>query len=264
MKHHIPGVAGAGYHRVLEVGDRGMAMTAFGLLRLGAGCSWSANSGGREVALVLLGGRCAVMAGSVDFGPVGARADVFSGDACTVFVPPGTPYRVTALSAVDVAVCESPSDARGEPALIRPEEAAATRMTIGKDNFTRTATILIGDRFPARHLFIGEAWVPSGNWASYPPHRHDVENPPDEIDMEEIYFFRFRPAGGFGMQRIYTEDGSVNAAYTVRENDTVAIPEGYHPVVTAPGYTMYYLWVMTGNSRGFISHKDSAHSAAVL
>lgn len=258
---HCP--AANGFNRIFDIGEYGMAMTGFGLVKLAAGESFSARNEGMEVALVVLGGTCDVVAGNKTFKAVGKRADVFSGHPYTVFVPPALSYTITAVTDVEVAVSEAPSNCPGEPVLITPEEVAPSFMTIGKGNFTRDAIIMIGDNFPAKHLFIGEAWVPSGNWASYPPHRHDIENPPDEIDMEELYFFRFNPKGGFGIQKIYTDDFSTDDAYTVRENDTVAIPEGYHPVVGAPGYTMYYLWVMTGNSRGFISHKDTAHAKAV-
>ncbi len=263
MNHLLTCPAASGFNRILNVGDKGMTMTGFGLVKLAIGESHSADSAGNEVALVVLGGKCRVTAGDTDLGEIGERADVFSGYPYTVYVPPGTAYGITAVTDVDVAVCESPSDRAGQPVLITPDQVESTFMRIGKDNFTRDAIVMIGDDFPTQHFFIGEAWVPSGNWASYPPHRHDNENPPDEIDMEEIYFFRFNPGGGFGIQKVYTDDLSIDATYTVRQNDTVAIPEGYHPVVTAPGYTMYYLWIMTGNSRGFISHKDTAHAAAV-
>ena len=264
MNHHIPCPAANGFNRVLDIGDNGMAMTGFGLVKLTAGEAHSANSAGNEIVLVVLGGKCTVTAGGTDFGEIGARADVFSGYPYTVYVPPGFTYTIAATIDVEVAVCESPCERSGKPSLVTPDQVESTFMRIGKDNFTRDAIVMIGDDFPTQHFFIGEAWVPSGNWASYPPHRHDTENPPDEIDMEEIYFFRFDRPGGFGIQKVYTDDLSTDAAYAVREDDTIAIPEGYHPVVTAPGYTMYYLWVMTGaNNRGFISHKDSPHAAAV-
>jgi 5-deoxy-glucuronate isomerase len=264
MNHHIPCPAKPGFNRIFHIGERGMNLTGFGLLKLAAGETWESASGGNEIALVVLGGTCRVAGDGFDFPSVGERPDVFSGYPFTVYIPCGRSYSVTALTAVEVAVSESPSDLDSQPVLVRPDEVAPSFMRIGKDNFTRDAIVMIGDNFATRHFFIGEAWVPSGNWASYPPHRHDADNLPDEIDMEEFYFFRFNPKGGFGIQKVYTDDLTTDAAYTVRENDTVAIPEGYHPVVTAPGYTMYYLWVMTGaNNRGFISHKDTAHAAAV-
>ena len=103
--------------------------------------------------------------------------------------------------------------------------------------------------------------IPSGNWSSYPSHRHDVNNPPAELDMEETYFYLFDPVQGFGFQSIYTPDGALNEAYRVQDHDTVAIAEGYHPLVGAPGYQMYYLWTMAGSQgRGLISSMDPAHA----
>lgn len=78
--------------------------------------------------------------------------------------------------------------------------------------------------------------------------------------MEETYFYRFNPPQGFGIQKVYTSDGRIDETYTVRNNDTVAIAEGYHPLCGAPGYEMYYLWTMAGRvNRGLISAKDPQH-----
>ena len=77
--------------------------------------------------------------------------------------------------------------------------------------------------------------------------------------MEEIYFFRFDPPQGVGFQRVYTDDRRLDAAFVVGDNDAIIIPEGYHPVAAAPGARMYYLWVMSGNIRKFVSHKDTVY-----
>ncbi len=120
--------------------------------------------------------------------------------------------------------------------------------------------MILTDNCPSAHFFIGEAFVPSGNHASFPPHRHEFDRLPDEIAMEEVYFFRFQPAQGYGIQKIYTDDHSINFTGTVRQNDATLIPRGYHPVVNAPGYTMYYFWVMAGwNHRAFLSVVDPDH-----
>jgi 5-deoxy-glucuronate isomerase len=205
-----------------------------------------------------LGGRATVRGAGFEFANVGGRKDVFSGLPHTVYLPPESEYEIEALGEVEIAVAESPASLRGVPALIGPESVKT--LTLGRDNFQRDAVIMVDEHFPAEHLFIGEAFVPPGNWGSFPPHRHDHDNPPVELDMEEIYFFRFNPPGGFGIQKIYTDDRSIDVAYTVTNNDTVAIPRGYHPVVNAPGYAMYFLWIMAGRSRGFINVKESAHA----
>ena len=260
MTHLIKTPATDGFNRIFDIGEKGMAMTGFGLLKLVPGESWSVNSGAKELALVVLGGTCNAEAGGKDFGVIGGRKDVFSGDPYTLYVPANCEVKLTGESAVEIAVAESPSDQTGVPILVTPDEVKGTRMTLGKDNYQREAIIMIGDTFPTQHFFVGEAWVPSGNWGSYPPHRHDFHNPPTELDMEEFYFYRFNPDTGFGLQLIYADGLKSDDAYPIRHNDTIVISEGYHPAVNAPGYTMYFLWVMTGHERGFKRVEDPIHA----
>ena len=113
-------------------------------------------------------------------------------------------------------------------------------------------------------MYIGEAFVEDGRHASFPPHRHEFDRLPNEVKMEEIYFFRYNPKGGYGIQKIYTDDRAIDVTYTVEENDTTLIPRGYHPVIDIPGYTMYYLWVMAGEvNRKFVSVLDPQHKWVV-
>ena len=247
-----------GFTKISSLGDGDLKLTEFGIIRLKQGGSYSATSGASEVALIVLGGTCAVAGDGFDFRNVGERKDVFSGKPHTVYIPCGKSYTVTAVSDVEIAWTASPSSLKTDAYLIGPEQVRLAH--IGKENYQRDAVLMLTDAFPAQHLFIGEAFVPSGNHASYPPHRHDFDNLPVEVDMEELYFFRFNPEQGYGIQRIYTDDGAIDFTCTVKQNDTTLIPRGYHPVINAPGYTMYYLWIMAGqNSRKFLSVTDPAH-----
>ncbi len=67
--------------------------------------------------------------------------------------------------------------------------------------------------------------------------------------MEEVYFYKVYPEQGFGIQRIYSADKQLDEVDVVENNDVVMIPKGYHPVVAAPGYKFYYLWVLAGEKR---------------
>lgn len=76
----------------------------------------------------------------------------------------------------------------------------------------------------------GEVINYPGKWSSYPPHYHN---------QPEIYFYRFLPETGFGFA------GYGNEVFKIGNNDTLAIQGGLsHPQVAAPGYAMYYLWVI--------------------
>ncbi|MDR0932242.1 MAG: 5-deoxy-glucuronate isomerase [Victivallales bacterium] len=249
-----------GYNKVLDIGEYHMALTSFGVIQLSKGTSYQGITGEFEVALVLLGGKCAVKGKSFNFTEVGQRKNVFDGKPHTVYLPRRTEYEITAITDVDIAYNASPATRdTAKPCVITPE--MTRELVIGRDNFQRLATIMLDETFDSEHFYIGEGMIPSGNWSGYPPHRHDVDNPPGEIDMEETYFYRFNPSQGFGIQKVYTADGKIDETYTVKNNDTVAIAEGYHPLCGAPGYEMYYLWTMCGKiNRGLISAKDPEHS----
>jgi 5-deoxy-glucuronate isomerase len=255
LRHYRPQ---PGFTRISTLGDGDLTLTEFGIINLREGEAYAAQTGASEVALVVLGGACAVSGDGFAFKGVGARRDVFSGKPHTVYIPRGKGYRIQADSDVELAWAASPSTLDTDAYMITPEQVKAPHL--GKDNYQRDAHLILTDAFPAAHLFIGEAYVPSGNHASYPPHRHDADNLPVEVDMEELYFFRFNPAQGYGIQRIYTDDRSIDFTCAVQQNDATLIPKGYHPVVNVPGYTMYYLWIMAGSrNRKFLSVIDPAH-----
>ncbi|MDD5729029.1 MAG: 5-deoxy-glucuronate isomerase [Victivallales bacterium] len=256
LKHYKPV---NGFTKISEIGDGDLKLTEFGIINLKKGEKYTGATENTETALVILGGKCAVSGKDFNFAQIGERKDVFSGKPYTVYLPCGKEYEIVALTDVEIAWTASPSDlADIKPYVIPPE--AVKEAHIGKESYERDAYLMLTDEYPGKHIYIGEAYVASGKHASYPPHRHDFDNLPVEVDMEEIYFFRFNPEQGYGIQKIYTDDRSIDYTCTVENNDTTLIPEGYHPVINAPGYTMYYLWIMAGeNNRKFVSVIDPRH-----
>ena len=280
MNLRIPLKPVQGYNKIFDVGEYKMRLTKFGLIRLAKGTTYEGDTAETEVALVLIGGNFkadttdgegAVATHLVENG----RKSPFTGKPHCLYLPRHTKYVITALSDVELAYNGSPvSRDTAKPTLIRPEDTR--HIALGKDNWTRTSEIILDEKFDSEHFYIGEGMIPSGNWSGYPSHRHDVNNPPNELDMEETYFYLFDKVGagagepneGFGFQSVYTPAGTkaakfgerLNEAYRVENYDTVAIAEGYHPLAGAPGYNMYYLWTMAGDQgRGLISSMDPAH-----
>lgn len=131
---------------------------------------------------------------------------------------------------------------------------------MGKPGWEREAHFILDERVPANMIYIGEAYVEGGQWASYPPHKHDDDNMPTEAQTEEIYYYEFKKPQGFGIQKVYTLEGDVDETYTVKSGDFVEIPRGYHPFHAAPGYDNYYLWIMAGENRGFFMTTDEEHA----
>jgi 5-deoxy-glucuronate isomerase len=255
LKHYQPR---NGFTRISTIGDGDLKLTEFGIINLKKGEAYEDKTGTSEVVLIVLGGKCSVSGDGFSFESVGERANVFSGKPHSLYIPYGKNYKITGTTDVEIAWTASPSTLKIEPYMIAPGQVKEVHL--GKENYQRDAYLILTEEFQSSHFFIGEAFVPSGNHASYPPHRHEFDNLPVEVDMEEVYLFRFNPAQGYGIQKIYTDDRKVDFTCTVKENDTTLIPRGYHPVINAPGYTMYYLWIMAGkNNRKFLSVVDPEH-----
>jgi 5-deoxy-glucuronate isomerase len=117
----------------------------------------------------------------------------------------------------------------------------------GAGNAARQINHIIKPDFPAHRLLVVEVFTPSGNWSSFPPHKHDVSQMPVESDLEEIYYYRIQPDDGFGLQRLYTADGSFDHAWVIKDGDLLLVHEGYHAFVVAHGYTGYYLNILAGD-----------------
>jgi 5-deoxy-glucuronate isomerase len=124
--------------------------------------------------------------------------------------------------------------------LYSPEECQSEFRGEGtmRETSTRVVRTVFDDTNRSEsNLVIGEVIGVPGKWSSYPNHHHP---------QPEIYHYRFLPANGFGLTAIGDN------AYILKDKDTLCIREGQvHPQVTAPGYAMWYLWV--------IRHIDGAH-----
>jgi 5-deoxy-glucuronate isomerase len=126
---------------------------------------------------------------------------------------------------------------------------------------------------PVHRLVLVEVYTPGGNWSSYPPHKHDrhivgAEGRLIEADLEEVYFYKIQPENGFAYQWVYTDEQSplhqagepIDALVRPGHNCAVLIPEGYHPVVSMPGYTTYYLNVLAGSAQSLANQDDPRFS----
>ncbi len=258
MKLRIPSAAAAdATRRVLSV-TRERARwryVGFEVIRLAAGDGVTRDTRDREACLVWLSGASAVSAAGERWPRVGGRASPFDGAPDALYLPPGTPVRIRALEACEIAVGWAPAE-RGARA--RRLEGAATELR-GEGVMQRTIhQILMEDR-EAERLLVTEVLTPAGHWSSFPPHKHDTDDPPNESYLEETYYFRMRDPRGFALQRVYTADGSLDESVAARDGDLVLVPRGYHTVSAAPGYETYYLNVMAGPRREWKITFDPDH-----
>jgi 5-deoxy-glucuronate isomerase len=211
-----------------------------------------------ETVVVVLGGIVDATLDGAALGRAGSRRSVFEGPGHAVYAPPGSHLRLAAVGPAELAIASVPLGG-GTAAAARIITPADQRIAeVGRDNWRRNVRTILGPEHAAGRILIGETINPPGNWSSYPPHKHDVQDPPNEVRLEEVYFFRVDPPGGFGVQLRY--DAEASEAFTVRDGDVAVIRRGYHPVVAAPGYALYYLWIMAGEGRVMIPHLDPAHA----
>ncbi|MCA1591929.1 MAG: 5-deoxy-glucuronate isomerase [Acidobacteria bacterium] len=222
------------------------------------GEKFSTETGARELGLVVLGGRCSVESTAGSWTTFGSRAHVFDGLPTALYLPVETEFTVTAETDCEVALCFSRAEEKFPARLVTPDEIEVE--VRGGANATRQINHILKPEFPAQRLLLVEVYTPSGNWSSYPPHKHDVHSPPDEVDLEEIYYYKIDRPEGYAIQKVYTPDGSIDETLTVRDGELVLIPEGYHPVVAAHGYNVYYLNALAGSARSMAASDDPAYA----
>jgi 5-deoxy-glucuronate isomerase len=225
--------------------------------RLRPGQSYQRNTDGEEAAFVILGGRCAADWGQGEQ-QIGERKNVFDGFPYCLYLPSGNAVKFKAETVCEIAECRVPSKAKLEPRLVTPKDVATSLR--GGGNASRQIVDIVRPDFPADKLVVIEVYTPGGNWSSYPPHKHDVHNPPTEVDLDEIYYYRIdHPEEGFALQRLYSPDKSRDVTVRAQDGDAVLVRSGYHPVVAGPGYNVYYLNFLAGTSRAMQVTEDPSH-----
>jgi 5-deoxy-glucuronate isomerase len=241
-----------------QIESFGFELLAIKIVKLQAGQSVEEDTAGRELAIVPLGGICSVSSSAGNFPSVGGRASVFSGLPHTLYLPIATRFTLTAQTDCDLAFCYSKAEEPHAAALVGP---ADVRVEIrGGGNATRQINHMIQPGFAAHRILVCEVYTPSGNWSSYPPHKHDVHNPPGEVDLEEFYYYRIDKPEGYAIQKVYSADRRIDETLTVRDGELVLVPEGYHPVVAAHGYNAYYLNVLAGSARSMAASDDPEYA----
>ena len=236
----------------------GWSHVGFALHKLAAGESADGDAGMNELCLVLVSGKARISVDGVDLGEIGERMSPFEGGPWAVYVPMGSEWEAEATTALELAVCAAPGGGTHSAQIIPPGRHPP--ITRGKGaNVRHVHNIMPEDDGAANALLVVEVITPQGNTSSYPPHKHDQDNLPHESQLEETYFHRLNPPQGFAMQRVYTDDRSLDEALVIEDGDVTLVPRGYHPVATTAGYDLYYLNVMAGPQRVWKFHNAAEH-----
>ena len=244
---------------------------SFQARRLAKNQGWLFASGENELVIVNLSGRYTVRSNRGQWSGIGSRKNVFEGAAHALYLPRHSEFIITAEESGEYAVAWVPTDQDHEPWLIKPEDVEIS--VRGGDNVSRQINDLLPSGSPVHRLVLVEVYTPGGNWSSYPPHKHDVHLKDDqgdllESDLEEVYFYKIDKSDGYAYQRVYTDQTSplhkaghpIDALVRAENNCAVLVPEGYHPVVSAPGYTTYYLNVLAGSAQTLANQDDPKYT----
>ncbi|WP_239253702.1 5-deoxy-glucuronate isomerase [Listeria ilorinensis] len=237
-----------------------LVYVAFRMIDLAEGAIYEGDLDGEEVCIVALTGKITVQEGATTFEKIGTRDSVFEKiPTDSVYIGNSRSFTIKGESeTARVALCYSPTKKKLPTKLIKASDNSIEDR--GKyQNQRHVHNILPDSSEIADSVLVVEVYTEGGNFSSYPPHKHDQDNLPEESLLEESYYHEMNPHQGFVFQRVYTDDRSIDETMTVEHGDVVLVPAGYHPVGVPDGYTSYYLNVMAGPTRVWKFHNDPAH-----
>lgn len=251
------------YQRILKE-EAGWEYLNFEARLMKQGETWTGHTGNNEYGIILLGGDYKVKTDRGSWETINGRKDVFSGIAHALYLPRQTAFEFTAESEIlDLGYgwCETDQD---HPARFKTPDEAAIEIR-GGDNATRQINSLIEPGFDCHRLVSVEVYTPSGNWSSFPAHKHDTRKVDangtvTEANLQETYFYKMDKPQGFAIQQVYNDDRSLDEIAVARNNDVVMVPEGYHPVAAGHGYHVYYLNFLAGSDQSLANTDDPDHA----
>lgn len=266
MKNHIPphdnnNQAIVGENHPL------MPLCYFNRLLLNNGQEYNYQLKDYESVIVLASGSAKVNVDGQDFGEM-KRKSIWEEKADSVYAPLGAHVTVTGLAdTTELFVAGGKIDKKYES--FRVAQGDVEQIQYGSDDTKthRRINHILGKNADDKtgRLLVSELFtVGKGGWSGFPPHKHDTDRLPDETRFEEVYQFRFRPEKGFAAQFLYQDKMDGSPVYNVQHGSTFLIDRGYHPVVVAPGYEMYYFTIIVGeNHRSLVQFFEPLHAEQV-
>ena len=221
-----------GYNSITEQGEKYPQMLMdFGILKMNQGQIFE-ECKPMEAAYLLLQGKIEIACGSIK--QTINRNNCFDDGPFVLHVPQNTDVKIQSLSDdTEICISRTTNTTDFDIKLYGPDEVIDEYR--GKGTMQETSTRIVRTIFdksnaPWSNLVLGEVIGFPGKWSSYPPHHHP---------QPEIYYYKLNPENGFA----YAENG--DDVFKIHNNDISLITEGQtHPHVTAPGYALWYLWVI--------------------
>ncbi len=261
-----PGAEGSGTYHSITVPDTGWKHLNFGAREMRRGDKWNYDTGQDELCIVLMSGKFSILSKWGEWRTANGRENVFRGLPHAAYLPPNTKFTLVAESdSIDIAYGYTKGENRFKGFFVTPEAVQNYGIELrGGDNASRQINSILPPGSACHKLVCVEVYTPSGNWSSFPAHKHDNRKVNEkgklvEAELEEIYFYKFDKPQGFALQKVYTDDRSLNEIAEPHTDDVVLVPRGYHPVSAGHGYNTYYLNFLAGSDQSLANSDDPDH-----
>jgi 5-deoxy-glucuronate isomerase len=273
---HRPGVDGS---VAVDPASAGWRYLRFRTAELGAGTTLGFGTPEHEACVVVIGGG-GIVVRPPDADPIelAGRASPFDGPPEAVYLPVGA--RRAGAQVIGSSVEARPADLGGRVRIALAEAPRARTTGVasgplairadaigieirGAGRSTRQINHIVPPEFPADRLLLVEVLTPAGNWSSWPPHKHDLDDMPAEAVLEEVYHYRFRRPAAWAIQRVYRPAGGPlgparDGVWAVGDGDVVLVTDGYHPFAATEADDAYYLNALAGDRRTMACSFDPA------
>ncbi len=200
--------------------------------KLAKGETFSLWSSENETAFLLLSGKLSFSYGGT-VSVTGSRENPFVKTPYALHVCRGTAVEVTAEENSEFIIQQTDNEKEFPPVFYTPEMCLYQEFggsQWGGTGHRTCATMFDLSNAPYSNMVLGEVFHHPGKWSSYPPHYHP---------QPEVYYFRFDYPQGFGAA-FMGDDVSKST-----DGSCLCIePNNAHQQVCAPGYTMYYVWMI--------------------
>ena len=201
--------------------------------RLKKDTAFAYSSDSDECAVLLLSGKVRFLVDEGKIDETCERENPFEKTPYAIHACKGTPISVTALEDSEILVQITDNDKKWEPMFHNPDNCLYQEFGKGQwggAGHRIVSTMFDLDNAPFSNMVMGEVFNQPGKWSSYPPHHHP---------QPELYYYQFDHSEGFGA-------GFEGDTPYKTENGTCLCIRGgnAHQQVTAPGYEMYYVWLI--------------------
>ncbi|HYE68603.1 MAG TPA: 5-deoxy-glucuronate isomerase [Anaerovoracaceae bacterium] len=221
-----------GYNEITNMETRAQDMLMdIGIQKIEKGQGISYLDHEKETAFLLLSGEISIA--WEERSESASRNSLFDENPSVLHVPKDTQVHIKSINDAEILIQKTANSNFFDARFYWPIDCVSE--ILGENVWNDMARRIIRTVFdyknaPYSNMVLGEVINYPGKWSSYIPHGHA---------QPEVYFYRFNRENGFGAGFIGDD------VYKIENDSALCIQGGpTHPQVTAPGYAMYYCWMI--------------------